>query len=94
MNGQLLDGDESDEELMMLLKVVVNEELDVNENFRELQVFLVQIFVVFRFIIRYKVWENLDNMVDILKGDVYFLCVVESKLVFLYVSVGFMGKYL
>lgn len=39
-------------------------------------------------------WENLDNMVDILKGDVYFLCVVESKLVFLYVSVGFMGKYL
>lgn len=36
MNGYLLDGDESDEELMMLLKVVVNEELDVNENFREL----------------------------------------------------------
>lgn len=36
MNEYLLDGDESDEELMMLLKVVVNEELDVNENFREL----------------------------------------------------------
>lgn len=36
MNGYLLDGDESDEELMMLLKVIVNEELDVNENFREL----------------------------------------------------------
>lgn len=36
MNGYLLDGDESDEELIMLLKVVVNEELDVNENFREL----------------------------------------------------------
>lgn len=36
MNGYLLDGDESDEELMMLLKVVVNEELDVNVNFREL----------------------------------------------------------
>lgn len=39
-------------------------------------------------------WENFDNMVDILKGDVYFLCVVESKLVFFYISVGFMGKYL
>lgn len=36
MKGYFLDGDESDEELMMLLKVVVNEELDVNENFREL----------------------------------------------------------
>lgn len=36
MNGYLLDGDESDEDLMMLLKVVVNEELDVNVNFREL----------------------------------------------------------
>lgn len=36
MNEYLLDGDESDEDLMMLLKVVVNEELDVNVNFREL----------------------------------------------------------
>lgn len=92
-NGHLSDGDESDEELMTLSKVAANEEPDVNENFRELQVSPVQTPVVFRPITRHKARENSDNMADILKGDVHPPCVAESKSVSLYVSAGFTGKY-
>ncbi|XP_052705223.1 uncharacterized protein LOC128180999 isoform X4 [Crassostrea angulata] len=88
-NGHLSDGDESDEELMTLSKVTANEEPDVNENFRELQVSPVQTPVVFRPITRHKARENSDNMADILKGDVHPPCVAESKSVSLYISAGF-----
>lgn len=91
-NGHLSDGDESDEELLKLSRVAANEELDLNENFRELQVSPVQTPVVFRPVTRHKARENSDNMADILKGDVHPRCVAESKSVSLYVSAGFTGK--
>lgn len=92
-NGHLSDGDESDEELLKLSRVAANEEPDLNENFRELQVSPVQTPVVFRPITRHKARENSDNYADILKGDVHPPCIAESKSVSLYVSAGFIGKY-
>nr|XP_022332826.1 uncharacterized protein LOC111130267 isoform X3 [Crassostrea virginica] len=88
-NGHVAESEESDEELMDLSKKRGNEESDMNENFRELQVSPVQTPVVFRPITRHKARENSDNMADILRGDVHLPCVAESKSVSLYISAGF-----
>lgn len=90
-NGHVAESEESDDELMDLSKKRGNEESDMNENFRELQVSPVQTPVVFRPITRHKARENSDNMADILRGDVHLPCVAESKSVSLYISAGFTG---
>lgn len=92
-NGHVAESEESDEELMDLSKKRGNEESDLNENFRELQVSPVQTPVVFRPITRHKARENSDNMADILRGDVHLPCVAESKSVSLYISAGFTGAF-